>query len=271
MGKDKVIAVDLGGTNLRVSLVKGKKIIRYIKNETPKDKDNLLKVLDDSIGILMSKDVKGIGVGSPGPLENGIIKNPPNLPFHNFNLRKHLTNKFKVKTVIENDVKCVALAEAKLGVKKKNFIVIAFGTGIGGGIIIDGKIYIGRNFAGELGHIVLDDSKYFEIIWQESKKKIKDSFGSDKLMVDLVKMKDKNSEKLLDDICDFIGRGLGSLINIFDPEMIIINGGMKEAGKPLLDKIKKATRKYSIIPHETEIDWSKLDHPGTLGASLLVL
>lgn len=266
----KVIAVDLGGTNLRVSLVQGKKIIKYIKNSTPNTKEELIRVLDDSISSIITKDVKAIGVGSPGPLEKGIIKNPPNLPLRNFNLKQHLEKKFKVKAAVENDVKCVALAELKHGCKKKNFIVIAFGTGIGGGIIVNNKLYLGRNFAGELGHLVLKDGKYFEILWQESRKKMKDAFGSNILIKDLIKMDNNVSEKILDEVLEYIGMGLGSLINVFDPEVIIINGGFKEAGMPLLKKIRDASRKYSILPHETPIEFSGLDHPGTLGASLIV-
>jgi glucokinase len=225
--------------------------------------------LDDSIGILISKDVKGIGVGSPGPLENGIIKNPPNLPFRNFNLKKHLEDKFKKKAYIENDVHCVGLSEAKFGVKKKNFIVIAFGTGIGGGIIVDGKLYLGRSFAGELGHLVIK-GKYFETLWQETRKKIHETFGREILIAELIKMEDRRAKEILEDLYDYIGQGLGSLINVFDPEIIVINGGFKEAGEPLLKRIKESAKKYSILPHETPIEFSKLDHPGTMGASLLV-
>ncbi|MDP2925958.1 MAG: ROK family protein [Nanoarchaeota archaeon] len=270
MAGNKVIAVDLGGTNLRVSLVKGNKIIRYIKNNTPKTHDELLKILDDSISILISKDVKGIGVGSPGPLENGIIKNPPNLPFKNFNLKKHLQNKFKKKVYIENDAYCVGLSEAKFGVKKKNFIVITFGTGIGGGIIINRKLYLGRNFAGELGHIVVKDGKFFESLWQDTRRNIKETFGKEVFIADLMKMADKRALDILDEMYDYIGMGIGSLINVFDPEIIVINGGFKEAGEPLLNKIKEAIKKYSILPHDTPIEFSKLEHPGTMGASLLV-
>lgn len=265
-----VVAVDLGGTNLRVSLVRNKKIIRYIKNNTPKTHDELLKVMFESISLVITPEVKGIGVGSPGPLENGIIKNPPNLPFKNFNLKKALEAKFKKKVVIENDVKVVGLAEARLGCKKKNFIVIAFGTGIGGGIIVDGKLYVGRNFAGELGHIVLKDGKYFEILWQETRKKIKETFGKDILIAELIKMQDNKAKMILEEMYDYIGMGLGSLINVFDPDIIIINGGFKEAGEMLLIKIREYAKKYSILPHETDIKFSELDHPGTLGASLLV-
>jgi glucokinase len=266
----KIIAVDLGGTNLRVSLVHNDRIVNYIKSETPKTQEELLNLLYLNISKLITKDVTGIGVGSPGPLENGIIKNPPNLPFRNFNLKKALEKKFHKKVMIENDVKCVALAELNLGVRKKDFIVIAFGTGIGGGIIVDKKLYIGRNFAGELGHLVLKDGNYFEILWQETRKKIRQIFGKDILIAELIKMKDKRAKELLDEMYDYIGMGMGSLINVFDPEVIVINGGFKEAGRPLLLKIKEHSRKYSILPHNTDIEFSKLDHPGTLGASFLV-
>ena len=268
--KEKIIAVDLGGTNLRVSLVCNNKILRYIKNDTPKTKRELLKVLYDSIKLLMCKDVIGIGVGSPGPLVNGVIKNPPNIPLRNFNLKRELEKRFHKKVVVENDVHCVALAELKLGCKKKNFIVFAFGTGIGGGIVIDGKLYLGQGYAGELGHITLSNGKYFEVLWQENSRYIKEHFGKDILIKDLIKMKNKEAEMVLESISDHMGQGIASVINIFDPEVVILNGGIKETGDALLDRIKKHARQHIILPRDTPIIWTKLDHPGTLGASLLI-
>jgi glucokinase len=269
-GGKKVIAVDLGGTNLRVSLVKNGKILQYIKKTTPKEKDSLIFEMEDSISQLITKDVKGIGIGSPGPLKDGIIKNPPNLPLRDFNLKKHLEKKFKRKVVIQNDVQCVALAEAKLGCKKKNFIVIAFGTGIGGGLVIDGKIYTGQGYGGEIGHIVIDQGKFFEILWQESRKKMKSAFGENILIKDLIGMKNPEADEIMLEMISFIGKGIGSLINVFDPEIIVLNGGFKETGETLLNKIRLETKKYITLPKETPIVWSKLDHPGTIGASLLV-
>lgn len=268
--KGKVIAVDIGGTNVRVSLVKGGKILKYIKKTTPKNKGDFLKVLYDGITELMSKDVEAIGVGSPGPLKNGIIKNPPNIPLKNFNLKAELERKFKKRVVIENDAKCVALAEAKLGVKKKNFIVLTFGTGIGGGIIIHGKLYVGQGYAGELGHITLRNGKYFEDLWKENREYIKEHFGCNILIKDLIKMKNKEADMVLESISDHMGQGIATAINIFDPEIVVLNGGVRECGNALLDKVIKHARKHIILPHETPIQWSKLAHPGTLGASLLV-
>jgi len=268
--KGKIIAIDIGGTNLRVSLVKNGKILKYIKKTTPKNKVNFLKELYGGISELMSKDVEAIGVGSPGPLKNGIIKNPPNLPLKNFNLKSELEKKFKKRVVIENDAKCVAIAEAKLGIRKKNFIVLTFGTGIGGGIIIDGKLYLGQGYAGELGHITLSNGKYFEDLWKENREYIKEHFGSNIIIKDLVKMKNKEADMILESISDHMGQGIATVINIFDPEVVVLNGGVKECGNALLDKVKKHARKHIIIPRQTPIQWSKLEHPGTLGASLLV-
>ena len=135
----KVVAVDLGGTNLRVSLVDSSKIIKYIKNKTPKNERDLVNLLFKNIELLMEKDVRGIGVACPGPLKDGIIRNPPNLPFKDYNLKAALEKRFKKKVELFNDAHCVALAEYNFGVKKKNFIILTLGTGVGGGIIADGK------------------------------------------------------------------------------------------------------------------------------------
>ena len=266
----KIIAIDLGGTNLRVSLVKGNKILKYIKKETPKTGKELIKVLFENIGHLMDKDVIGIGVSSAGPLINGIIKNPPNLPLKNFNLKKALEKKFKKRVEVENDAACVALAETKLGCKKRNFFILTIGTGIGGGIIINGELYNGEGYGGELGHTILDNGKDFEILWKENKKSISKYFGKNSLVNDLIKIKNKKSNAILEKISDDFGKAIGSLINVFDPEIVILSGGIKETGKTFLNKIKKKTKKYVILPKDIKISWTKLEHPGTLGASLLI-
>lgn len=266
----RVIAVDLGGTNLRVALVENNKMKKYVKKNTPKTSELLVKEMEDSISQLITKDCLGIGVGSPGPLEKGIIKNPPNLPFRNYNLEKELKNKFKKKVVIENDAHCVAIAEMKLGVKKNNFIVITLGTGVGGGIIINKQLYLGRSYGGEIGHIVLDDGKFFETKWQEARSIMQKSFGKEILVKDLAKMNSAESNLILDHIVRYLGQGIASIVNIFDPEVVVLNGGIKETGEVFLNKIKKESKKYIILPHETPIEWSKMEHPGILGASLLI-
>jgi len=269
MAGGKVIGVDLGGTNLRVGLVVNNKVRGYIKVRTPKTKKRLLNILVKNIEKVMERDIKGIGVASPGPLINGVIKNPPNLALKNFNLKKFLEKKFHLPVEIENDANCVALAESKLGCKKKNFLILTLGTGIGGGIIIDGKLYHGEGMAGELGHILLEDGKDFETLWKEKIKEIREKYGENVKIKNLLEKKDKFSKKIFEEIIDIVARGLTSLIDIFDPEIVILMGGIRETGNSFLKPLSKKVKKYVLLPKTPKIKWSSLEHPGILGASLL--
>ena len=268
--KEKIIAVDMGGTNLRVSLVKGKKIIKYLKNPTPKTKDKITKLMVSMISELMTKDVKAIGVASPGPLKDGIIKNPPNLPLRNFDLRKFLKKKFKKRVVIGNDADAVAMSEAKFGVRKKNFIILTLGTGIGGGVIINRKLFKGEGYAGELGNIIIDNGKTLEELWQKNRMDCKACFGKPLMIKDLLEKKDKRAKKLLKEASTYLGQGIASLVNVFDPEVIVLMGGARESGSEFLKMINEQANKYTLLPKKVKIQWSKIPHPGVLGASLLV-
>ena len=274
-----IVGIDLGGTFLRVGLIKKGKIETYVKKKTPKSRQKLLNELVNTIKDVADsrklKDIKAIGVASPGPLdsEKGIIKNPPNLPFNNFNLKKYLENKFpKAKVKIENDANCVALAEARLGCRRKNFIILTLGTGIGGGIIIHKNLYKGKGYAGELGHIILDNGKYFEKLaaWKQTRKLTKKYFNKELLIKDLLNMNDRRANEIIEQISSYLGQGIASLVNIFDPEIVVIAGGVRETGDRFLNKIRKHAKKFTLIPSMPKIKWSKLNHPGTLGAAMLV-
>ena len=157
------IGVDIGGTKIHVGLVDHKgKILkeRFLKTEAEKGSKKVLANIFDAIDTFYSRDVSGIGIGCPGPLDikRGRILDPRNLPLHNFNLRQAAAKKYRVPVFLDNDANCFALGEAIYGAGKGRKIVVAFtmGTGIGGGIVIEGKILHGRNNAGELGHMVIN-------------------------------------------------------------------------------------------------------------------
>ncbi|MEK6945355.1 MAG: ROK family protein [Nanoarchaeota archaeon] len=266
----KVVAVDIGGTNLRAGLVSGKKVITYIKTATPKVKEDFLRALEETISRVITKNVKAIGVGSPGPLKNGIILNPPNLPLKNFNLKKFLENKFKKKVVIENDAACVALSELVYGVRKKNFVILTLGTGVGGGIIIDGKLYRGKGNAGELGHMIIDNKKDLEFYWKNYKKLSEKNFGRVLTINELCTSRNKKAKNILKYVTTHLAEGITNLIDGFDPEVIVLMGGAREAGKKFIDLVKKDIKGMAIIKDHPDIRWSRIKHPGILGASLLV-
>ncbi|MGD9276103.1 MAG: ROK family protein [Candidatus Pacearchaeota archaeon] len=267
--KKEALAFDIGGTHMRVAIARGRKIYNYEKCSTPKNKILFLKKIEDLILKFDLKKIKGIGIGIAGPVKDGVVKNPPNLPLRNFDLKKYLEKKFKKKVKIKNDVECSTLAELKHGINAKNFILVAIGTGIGGGIIVNEKNYRGRGYGGEFGRMYVRDKKW-EDLWKETCKKIKREFGEQKFLKDLVKMKSQRSEKILDEAADYIGEGIASLISAFDPEIVLIGGGIKNSGNLFLKKIKKSVLKYSTLPKKTPIRWTTLKHPGVLGASMLV-
>lgn len=270
MAGDKVIAVDFGGTNLRVGLVKGRKILSYNKKPTPKTKKKLLDLMVSMTSEVVTKDVKGIGIGSPGPLKDGIIRNPKNIPLKNFDLQEFLKKKFKTKVVVGNDADVVALSESKYGVRKKNFIILTLGTGVGGGIIINRELFRGEGYAGELGNIIVHDGKTLEQMWQDCRKRSKKHFGRVMLVKELLKSRDKKAKSILKDTARYLGQGIASLVNVFDPEIVVLKGGVRETGNKFLNMIRKEANKSSMLPKRVNIQWSKLAHPGILGASLLV-
>ncbi len=272
--RKEVIAVDLGGSNLRVALVRNNKIIRLIRKKTGKTKEGILSDMNNSIFELINKDVKGIGIASPGPLKNGIIINPPNIPFRNFNMKRYFQNKFKIRIEVDNDANCVALAEHKLGAGrgKNNFFILTLGTGIGGGVVIMGKVYKSKDIGTELGNIYLTRNKTFEqLVGGKAISKItKEYFGEELNLSELMKINNAKSRRLLDEITEYYAQGIGSLINIFNPEIVVLAGGMREAGQRFLNVIRKKVEKYVTLPAHYKIVWSKLEEPGILGAALLI-
>lgn len=267
-----IIAIDFGGTKIRTALFKNNRISKECEKLTyaNKGKKIILKQLFSSIEeVKGNKKIHAIGIGSPGPLKDGKIINAPNLPFNNFDIKKTLQNKFKVKIVVENDANCAAIAEAKLGIKKKNFILLTLGTGIGGGIIINGQIYKGQGNAGELGHIIIDHGKDLEsltagkFIIQESTR----LFGKNMFLNEL--SKHKKARYLVSQIKNHLAEGLASLINVFDPEIIVLTGGFKNEGQKFVNDIKKLTYSKTINPSKPPIVWSKLKNPGLMGAYLI--
>mgnify|MGYP001563271350 CR=1 FL=1 len=274
MKRGRVIGVDLGGTNLRAGLIDKNRIIKFIKIRTLSNKNSLLKALEDVIKEVFDINIIGIGIGSPGPLKDGVLMNPPNIPLRNFDLKKFFQKKFNIRCEVENDAKCVALAELNFGCGKgkKNFYILTLGTGIGGGVIIEGKLYNKGDFGGELGNIYLDNGKTFESLASggEIKRRSLNVFKKELDASDLMKLNDRKARDIIEDITESLARGIGSLINVFNPEIVVLAGGMREAGDKFLDLIRKKAEKYIFLPGKYEIVWSKLEEPGILGASLLL-
>lgn len=268
--RKKVIAFDIGGTSIRCGLLRGRKILKFVQCPTPKSRKPFLEKIVSLAEDFMEVGVSGIGVGFPSPVKDGVVKNPPNVKLKNFDLKKYLEKKFGKRVEVANDVSCVALAELKLGIKSKNFFVIALGTGIGGGVVIDGKLYRGGSGYGtEIGHIIIR-GKDFESLWKETKKKIEKEFGKGVLVRDLCKMKDREADKILEEASEYLGEGIASVISVLDSEIVVLGGGIRDSGRVFLKMVNRSVAKYSFLPKKVRVVFGKVDEPGVIGASLLL-
>ena len=293
--KKNVLAFDIGGTKIASGIVEinknGYKIFDYQKNETPKDKKDVIqKLIELIVYYKKNNSFKRIGIGIAGQIDykKDIINYIPNIKgFKNINLKKIIKETIGEKVEIDNDVKCFALAENVFGKVKKyhNIVYLAIGTGIGGAIEFDDKLYRGENnIAGEFGHMVIVDNGkkcacgnkgcweqymsgraieklYFDFYGQ--KKKSKD------IAIDSVKGV-KKDKKVIKQTSSYLAIGLVNIINTINPEVILIGGSVVRQDEILKLAKKEALKKVLIPGRKTKILKSRLGNEATLvGAGLL--
>ena len=281
-----IIGVDLGGTNIKTALVSsnGKILKKYeIPTGTEKGTKAVISNIITTIKKVRSGKIIGIGIGSPGPMDykKGTITNPVNLPFRNVQLRNIIQNKFKIKTFLDNDANCFTLAEAVFGSGKKynNVVGITLGTGLGGGIVINKKIYHGRNNAAELGHMTIkfdglkaksgNDGGIEEYAAARGIKRI---FGGSNpyLIYKLALQGNKKAIRTFEEMGHYLGINLTNIIYALDPDIIVIGGKISNSWKFFFKSMNKTIKKrYFSKP--CPIVKSKLKDAGILGAGGLVL
>ena len=310
------IGVDLGGTNIAAGIVDEKgNLLRKASiptgaereaDEVIKDMAGLCKKLIDEQGITVD-DVEYAGVATPGTADhdNGIVVYANNLRFLNYPLADKLKEFLGVKKVlIENDANAAAKGEAACGAAKgyANSVMITLGTGLGGGIIIDNKIYSGFNYAGaELGHMVIEVDglpcscgrkgcweAYSSATGLINMTKVKLAETKDTIMHEMVahdgkvsgrtafdamRKGDKAAEEVVDKYIYYLAMGIVNIINIFQPEVLVIGGGICNEKHyltdPLMDIVDK--EQYSRnSTKKTEIRIATLGNDaGIIGAAML--
>ena len=314
------IGIDLGGTNIAAGIVNEKFEI-VAKDSVPTvvtegadrvalDIAALCKKITTENNIPMS-EIESIGVATPGIANSrdGVVEYANNLPFRKFPISSIITRETGVKSVhIENDANAAAWGEALAGAAKgtTNSVMITLGTGVGGGIIIDGKVYSGFNFAGaELGHIVIEHggrpcSCGRKGCWEAyssatglinmTKEKLAEceKKGVHTLMADIAAEKgkvngrtaflaldkgDEAAKEVIDEYMSYLACGLANIINIFQPEVVSIGGGISNEGQRLidmLDPLVKAETYGGGVVKATELRIAKLaNDAGIVGAATL--
>jgi glucokinase len=312
------IGVDLGGTNIVSTVVNYQgKIVSRLKVQTlaERGKESTIKRIVETIhenivqSTIASGDIIGIGIGAPGPLDvkKGIINFAPNLPgWRDVPLRKILEDEFNMKVVLENDANAAAWGERCFGAGQgvNNLVCFTLGTGIGGGIIINGKIYHGNNYgAAELGHMTVNKDgprcncgnygcleAYSSAtgIKNRIKNRIKEGmkskfldFDEDKLFESLrlksifeaARKGDRLTKDIVEEAISYLGIAIANIINILNPEMVVLVGGITNEGNKLLIPLGEEVKKRALYSNykSLKIVIGKLaGNAGVLGAAALL-
>ncbi len=308
-----LVGVDLGGTNIVAGALAehGSDVIALRSEPTRADQgadaviDRIVRMIDtvitETIGHTGAKreDMIGVGVGAPGPLdrERGIVVTTPNLGWTNFPLRDVIAERTGLPVRIDNDANCATLGEWWLGAAKgaDNVIGMTIGTGIGGGMILGGRLYHGSSdVAGEIGHATIDITgrrckcgNYGCLEAYASGPSIADRArealsGDDCLMVKMAggdasritaatvyeaaKRGDDVALDVVRETSRFLGAGVANLLNIFNPDVVVICGGVTQAGETLFAPLRREVRKRAFKP---AVDACRIV-PGTLTAAGVV-
>ena len=310
------LGVDLGGTNIVVGLLEEDgKIIKSISKPTIATRKIEL-IFDDIINMckeiicefnLTKENLKGIGMGIPGEIDskNGIINYSNNIHIDNFNAKEYVNKELDFPVAFANDADCAALGELVAGAGKgcDDIIILTLGTGVGGGIIINGKIYSGYYAGGaELGHqtiiykgeqcscgnrgcleayasasALIRDAK---IVAKNNPSSILNKLVENgdienmnaKVAFDSAEQGDEVAKNLVNEYIEYLSVGVANLINIFKPQMILLGGGISKQGekltKPLTEKTKEKIYGTSM---KTKIEIATLGNDaGLIGAGMLV-
>jgi glucokinase len=289
-----VLGIDIGGTNLVVgSVAEDGSALRALESEPTHAEAGQSDVLDRLITLaqraiertrreVRGAEIIGVGVGAPGPLDtkSGIVLLTPNLGWVNLPLRQIIHERLGLPAALDNDANCAVLGEWWMGAARgtKNAIGITIGTGIGGGIIVDGKLYHGASdCAGEIGHTTIDTEgrrckcgnygcleayasgpnialRAVEELKAGAVSRLADYVGGDLRQVTAQTVYqaahdgDDLALEVVNDTAKFLGVGIANLLNVFNPEVVVVCGGVTLAGDRLFDPLRREVARRAFKP-----------------------
>jgi len=293
-----VLGIDIGGTNIKYGVANGQDITQLIYYDSlpspaSNGKDALLKGL---IGLVKRSidrfNVEKVGIGIPGLVnpQTGTVSDPPHIPgWTTVNLYEELHNTGGLPIYVDNDANCFAMGEYILrqDASIKNLIGITLGTGIGGGIVLNGKIFRGkRGGAGEIGHIKVvphgrqcgcsqhgcieayaSDSGIQAISYEQYGKKL-----CSEELYDLALQGDKKANSIFSDIFEKLGIVCAGLVNLLAPDIVVFGGGLARMNEFLLTPVKRAMQEncYRKLFENVRVEISQFDEKAAItGAATL--
>lgn len=306
-----VVGVDLGGTKISVGAMpadgKRQLAMRAVPTLAAEGADAVVRRITDSIESVIAQtmaetgakrsDFAGVGIGSPGPLdrEKGLVITTPNLGWTDFPLRDRVSEVVKLLAVLDNDANCATLAEWWVGAAQgaNNVVGMTIGTGIGGGLILNGKLFHGSSdAAGEIGHTTLDANgrrckcgnygcleAYASGPATAERARERMAGGEDsqltamcdgdiskitaQMVYDASARGDDVAREVVRETARFLGTGIANLLNVFNPEVVVLTGGVAQAGEDLFRPLRAEVRRRAFKP---SVDACRIV-PGSLGGN----
>ena len=294
--------IDIGGTDIKIAVLDNKEIVKetILKNSFNGNPDKMVSSIIEKLNELNDINLlEFVGAGIPGAVREGIIYSAENLGIHEFKIEEEIRKYFHGRIKIDNDANCALIGEVQAGglIGYKNAILLTLGTGVGGGILIDGKIYRGStNSAGEFGHVIykrngrkcpcgkkgcFEQYASTNALIKQIRKGYKNNSASKifelannkldkingRIFFEAVKLKDEYALRILDSYTDYISDGIVDFYNIFDFEAVSIGGGISGAGELLIEPVRQ---KLKINGVNINITASKLGNKaGVIGAAYL--
>jgi glucokinase len=292
-----VLGIDIGGTNLVVGSVAedGSRVVATASEPTHAEAgasdvvDRLValaqRVIAETRREVPGAEILGVGVGAPGPLDTkrGIVLLTPNLGWVNMPLRQIIHDRLGLPAALDNDANCAVLGEWWVGAARgaRHAIGITIGTGIGGGLILDGRLYHGASdVAGEIGHTTIDTEgrrckcgnygcleayasgpnialRAVEAIQAGAESSLPAHVGGDLTRVtaqtvyEAAQDGDELALEVVNDTAKFLGLGIANLLNVFNPEVVVVCGGVTQAGDHLFVPLRREVARRAFKPAVT--------------------
>ena len=271
MANPLAIGVDVGGKSIRAALVdRDGRIERRVKLRTPLVSEAaLVSALEEAIDAVVAPRARALGFGIPSTIDqrSGRAVSSVNIPLTDLDLREHMSRRFGLPTGVDNDANAATLAEWTFGAGRgtRHLVMLTLGTGVGGGLVLDGRPYRGAVGAGgELGHMVIQyegppchgscpGHGHLEALasGHVADAEARRLLGPGATAVELVAAARAGSEASLAALA-LIGRRLGAgietLVNVFNPEVVVIGGGFAGAGDLLLEPAREVVRSRALVP-----------------------
>jgi glucokinase len=280
------VGIDVGGTRIAAGLVERKgRIMRDAKRLTPKNGpfaivDAIIELAEEVLHGTQPSEVSGVGIGLPAQIDflRQSVEFCTNLPLAGIDVRSLAMSRLKLEVTIDNDGNLAAIGESRYGAAKgaRDFLMITLGTGVGGGLFVDGEPYRGsRGFGGEIGHVVVDldgppcpcggtghleaflgraaiAAKGREAAAEHKGAAIRKAAGGDidaitaEAVLTAAKKRDAVARQILLDAGDILGRGLVGFVNILNPKLIVVGGGVGEGAGMLVKRAEEVMQAEAL-------------------------